>query len=523
MLSQAETIGFGFLLSLLRVSLHASPYLLIGFLTAGALRTLAGSDRWRALFEGGRWPAPLKAWLAAMLLPVCSLGVLPILRELRRAGVTTPAILTFAIAAPTLNPLSLSYGASYLGPRVLAILMLGTFVVSAGAGIALGYFSPEDRGRGEAAADGEESAAPAPGSSRIAAAVANAAAAASGPALGDIAAGILGAGFVAAIVSPSFLSSATFAGDRMAIPAMALAAPLSYLTPEQGMVIVPEMIKFRQSAGAMVVLMILGVGMSLGHVTWIRREYGRRIAGTWLLLVAIPTLGFAAIADRLLPPVGTANEDNDHFDLLSNPFSGHHGPSDLARAARRIVSRAGAANVAAAGLLILLSGVGFAMRNPPLRERLKSIGGPSRTGRVEDAPALWNRPLPAWLAPATMLAGVPAIVAAGFLAYFPSPADAFRDMAIIKADFYGELGSPSPDASLYHLDLWDRQAGRLEVGAWIRLTSPGPEASRRVRELKEGLGSLRSDLEQGRSDLARRRFPEIQDRLERCRIAFQVR
>ena len=91
-------IPFGFLLRVVQVVVDASLYIIIGLLMAGALRAMVGPERLRTLFGTGRWTAPFRAWLAATtLLPVCSLGVLPVLRELRRAGVSRPAVLTLSL------------------------------------------------------------------------------------------------------------------------------------------------------------------------------------------------------------------------------------------------------------------------------------------------------------------------------------------------------------------------------------------------------------------------------------------
>ena len=42
-----------------------------------AFRKLFGDNSWRSLPQ---------AWLVGMLLPVCSLGVIPVIREMRRAA-----------------------------------------------------------------------------------------------------------------------------------------------------------------------------------------------------------------------------------------------------------------------------------------------------------------------------------------------------------------------------------------------------------------------------------------------------
>ncbi len=49
------------------------------------------------VYSGGETLRSLpQSWFLGMLLPVCSIGVLPILREMKRAGVRAGAITAFA-------------------------------------------------------------------------------------------------------------------------------------------------------------------------------------------------------------------------------------------------------------------------------------------------------------------------------------------------------------------------------------------------------------------------------------------
>ena len=85
----------------------------------GRLSPLVGAAQTRKLFGDGSWRSLPSAWLLGMLLPVCSLGVLPVLREMRRAGVTGGALLAFGLTAPLFNPISLLYGLTLSAPVVI--------------------------------------------------------------------------------------------------------------------------------------------------------------------------------------------------------------------------------------------------------------------------------------------------------------------------------------------------------------------------------------------------------------------
>src|SRR5262249_27577150 len=92
---------------------------------------------------------PLRACLLGFLLPVCSLGVLPVVWELRRAGVARAAVLTFLFTAPLAHPLSLVFALRKLaeqGPVAIGVFV-GLLAVALAAltcgGMLLGRWLPE--------------------------------------------------------------------------------------------------------------------------------------------------------------------------------------------------------------------------------------------------------------------------------------------------------------------------------------------------------------------------------------------
>lgn len=518
----------GFAFRTYQIIVESSLYLLIGFLTAGALRGLIGPAKLRAFFGEGRWSGPIRAWAAAAtLLPVCSLGVLPVLRELRRAGVRRDAVLTFALAAPMLNPISLMYGFSYLGPALMLTLTLGTLVVSVLGGFFSGLQGTESKSSGAAIT---AETVPPIGLRRVAASAVHAAREATGPALRDVAVGIAAASVLAACLQPDWLSGHSFAGDPESIPIWAAVSPLTYVTPEKGIVILPEMIKFRQSAGAMFCLMVLGVGMSLGHHSWIARTYGARISLRWMGTVFLLTVAGAYVVDAFTPPVGTANVDNDHFEAFANPFDAAR-IGDIPLKFGQYTERVGVFQWEILAGLCTLMAAGVAFRRGTFGRRIGfedflALEDAAPTNGIA-ASSAGNRTLhmevSRGLVSAIAFGCGLMVLAAGSLAFFPAPEEVFRDMSIIKADLFGEIASESTAASLHHLDLWDRQATRLPFGAMIRMSPPSEEARRRTAELRGTIRDLRLALEANRRDEARSIFTKAQGSLEKCRTAYSVR
>jgi len=77
-----------------------APYLLFGFLAAGALSVLVSPETVERHLGGrGLWPV-VKAALFGIPLPLCSCGVIPVGASLRRHGAGRGATVAFLIATP---------------------------------------------------------------------------------------------------------------------------------------------------------------------------------------------------------------------------------------------------------------------------------------------------------------------------------------------------------------------------------------------------------------------------------------
>src|SRR6202007_3168917 len=118
-----------------QIAVEASTTLLCGLVVAGVMRRMLGAEGTRRLFGGAGWQGLLRAWGVGTLLPVCSLGVIPIAREMRRAGVPSATILAFVLAAPHINPLSLLYGLTLSEPLVIICFAFGSLVIALTSGV----------------------------------------------------------------------------------------------------------------------------------------------------------------------------------------------------------------------------------------------------------------------------------------------------------------------------------------------------------------------------------------------------
>lgn len=91
-----DTLFWACVLRFVQVVILASFWIVAGCLIAGIFRCLIGPAKLRKLFGGGTGRGLFRGWLMGMLLPVCSLGVIPVARELHRSGIKGGTIIAIA-------------------------------------------------------------------------------------------------------------------------------------------------------------------------------------------------------------------------------------------------------------------------------------------------------------------------------------------------------------------------------------------------------------------------------------------
>ena len=125
-----------------------SPYLLLGFLIAGALNVLI-SPAWVERHLGGRglWPI-FKASAFGVPLPLCSCGVIPVAASLHRHGASRGATTAFLISTPQTGVDSIVVTFSLLGPVYAVFRPIVALVSGAIGGGVIDAVDPE---RGKAA------------------------------------------------------------------------------------------------------------------------------------------------------------------------------------------------------------------------------------------------------------------------------------------------------------------------------------------------------------------------------------
>jgi len=101
--------------NLIDLTVEASPWLLLGLVIAGLMKTWLPSQILSKHLGQGK-TAVVKAAFFGAPLPLCSCGVIPVATELRRSGASAPATSSFLVATPETGVDSISVSYALLGP-----------------------------------------------------------------------------------------------------------------------------------------------------------------------------------------------------------------------------------------------------------------------------------------------------------------------------------------------------------------------------------------------------------------------
>lgn len=78
-----------------------SPYLLVGYVTAGLLYAFIPTEIIAKHLSQNGFKSVIKATIVGIPLPLCSCGVLPVAEYLKKEGANKGAVVSFLLSTPT--------------------------------------------------------------------------------------------------------------------------------------------------------------------------------------------------------------------------------------------------------------------------------------------------------------------------------------------------------------------------------------------------------------------------------------
>lgn len=508
-----EAIFWGAVLRVAQAAIMAAPTILVGLVVAAVFHRLLGQQNTRRLFGCGTWRELPQAWLVGMLLPVCSLGVIPVARQMRRAGVSAGAIVAFSMTAPLFNPLSLLYGLTLSEPRVILAFAFCSMMVVTLVGAILNRLFPETA---------HQEPAPPPvayGVKRMAALGASAAREITGPSVAYIFVGLLGVALLSAFLPPGSLQMTMEHKNPYAPLAMTGVAIPAYAAPMVAMSQLGSMFQHANSVGAAFVLLTLGAGINLGFIAWMLRNYGVGRAFVWLALLVVSILGFAyAVENPLYPSEITPPGHTHAFDMYCNPFHPHDSALPQTVAAKL---REGLEPFERVALIVLASSAAAGLFLRTYGRRLRVEEWIERPDEPTERPRGWaDIRVPAPVLGVIALLGLVAMSVVACFAYYPDRKEVFEEMTILKGEVLTAASSGDRKHVEHFIPVWDDWTRRLQVGVFLREWGLDPYRRIKAKIFRDRLEVLKHAVQEDDREEVRELIGQVTVAYGRMRRAY---
>ena len=509
----AEMMIWGFAIRFATSLIQASPFILAGFMTAAVLRRFFGYENTRRLFGEGTRTSLLRAWAIGMLLPVCSLGVIPVIRELRRAGVRGGTILAFAMSGPLFNPLSLLYGLTLSEPIAILSFAACSLVIVTIVGLIWDRLFPDS------ALPPVEEKAVAYGYRRMLAVGTAASREAAGGSLLYILIGLAGVGILGALIPANSLQHTFNYDNPMAPLYMAGMAIPVYATPMLAMSQLGMMFQHANSIGAAFVLLVLGAGMNLAIVCWLFREYGFKRGTAWMVLLLSIVLVLAYGLDKPLFPKDIEPANHTHaFDIYCQPFASAPSTSYFEAAKQKLERDINPFEWRPLWIFGLLVFCGVTLRiadrSLKLEQWLEAAPPKQISGRGDIV-------VPGPVLGLLSLAGLVAISIVGCFAYYPPPDECLEAMTDTRIGALSGALAMDHTETKYWAERYDDWTRKLEVGSYLRHGELSDYHRWKARLVREKLEILEHEVEDGEREEVTKLISQISRSHNRMSHAFR--
>ena len=504
-----EAALWGGLVRFVQAVAEGAPTFLVGLVVAGVFRRLLGPEGTRKLFGGGTARSLLQSWGIGMLLPVCSLGVIPVAYEMRRSGVSGGAILAFALTAPLFNPLSLLYGLTLSAPIVIVAFALCSLLLVTAIGFGWNKIF------GERAEPEPDDTPVAPGIKRMFAVLVESARYAAGPSLMYCFIALLGTVILNFMFTKGSLGG-YFAHQDPTSPLMMLGiAPMAYATPLTVMMQIGSMFVHGNSVGAAYTLLAMGAGINLGMIAWAWRTYGAKETIGFLAVFAIVVTCIAYAIEEPLYSAGDIEKPHTHaFDIYSCPF--HAGTSVMAAdLQRKLVDAFQAYQVVSLACIVGLVAMGIGLKFADNASRVDNF----LKKEAENKKGI-DVNIPGPILGGVALVGLVVMSAVGCYVYYPPTSETLADMSMVKANYSVAVQTGDAAEAVKEIEAYDNLTRKLQVGHFLRNWELDEFQQTKAKVLRGRLEELKDFVEEGNFDDAKEMSHRVSNAHRRCRAAF---
>jgi uncharacterized membrane protein YraQ (UPF0718 family) len=483
----------GALMRMVEAAAFAAPTVLCGLLLVGVFRCFLGHSGTRRLFGDDRWRSLPQSWLFGMLIPVCSIGVIPALREMKKAGIGGGVIIAFALSAPLFNPVSILYGLTLSHPSVVLAFAFCSLVLVTVLGLAWGkFFAPKTQ-------ETPEAPMPAVGWKRVASLLLVCCREITGRSGLYMLLALIGVGLLSAALPFGRLQYTMYHTDWKSPVIMLAVAPWLFVTPTAVMGQLGSMFDHGNSIGAGLVLLTVGAAVNLGVMAWLWRSYGGKAFAAWAGCFAVTVLALAYAVEEPLYYAGkTGPSDHTHaFDMYCSPFNAFND-SPLAAARTKLALEVSPHEWQSLWIVLGLAAAGFLLR---VLDRFVVLEDWLARSPAT-APELGERPRFDVVVPTPALGAISLVglVMFGVLAcyiYYPPPKDAFQTISMVQANAVVDARNLQEEEAERWILFYSDLVRKAEAGASIRGWQVSDESKRLGSDLRQKLDDLRHAVERG--------------------------
>lgn len=302
-----------------KMTVAMAPWLLLGLLVSGILHTFLPMHWIRHHLADTGWKGTLKAALVGTPLPLCSCGVIPVAKWLRKEGASRNSTLSFLVATPETGVDSILATIAMLGP-VFGVLRPSIAIVS---GIAIGLLASRLLRKEQ---DQIDACAPLPNPLRIVKRsgmqkIVEVFQYGFGELFEDVAkwllVGLLAGGAISAFVPAHWVSDAGAWGHWGSyVLVIALGVPL-YVCATGSIPIAAALMAKGIAPGAALVFLVVGPATNVATIAFVQGNFGRKTLLLYLGSIVSVALLAGISLDLLAPHLNVASLAHIHHQESS--------------------------------------------------------------------------------------------------------------------------------------------------------------------------------------------------------------
>ncbi len=304
----------------LNLFLETAPWLLLGLVLAGIMKSLMEEDKVKRWIGGeGPWPI-VKAAVIGAPLPLCSCGVVPVAMGMRKGGASKGSTISFMLSTPENGVDSVSLTYVLLGPVMAVIRPIAGISMGIFAGLMTGWKNDpaEEVKEVKSCCSGKHSHAKtvsvknASLFQRIYEGLIYAFTSMVDDLRKWLIIGLLAAGAVVTFVPTEFLTQ--WGSGPLAMMVMIIAGVPMYICASSSTPLAVSFAVAGLSPGTVLVFLLAGPATNIGTLGIINKEFGKRALWSYLTAIVIGSISIGLLTDEIY----------NYFDLSLVGQSGEH-------------------------------------------------------------------------------------------------------------------------------------------------------------------------------------------------------